>query len=146
MRKAVRDYLAIANSVAEVPRRRVLAAAKALAAQGEATAGQVSSLTEELLETSRSNREALANLVRFEVDRALGRVGLATSEEVTALSRRLATLEAERRAPSSTAKSPVRSPAKTAVKKAPTKMAPAKSAAKKAAAKSASKPAGRGGA
>ncbi|PZS36566.1 MAG: hypothetical protein DLM59_00930 [Pseudonocardiales bacterium] len=158
MRKAVRDYLAIANSVAEVPRRRVVAAAKALAAQGEATAGQVGSLTEELLETSKNNREALANLVRFEVDRALGRLGLATSDEVAALARRVTALEAELRAATGppavpaaatvpSAKAPAQAPAKKAAakrapvkvpaKKAPAKKAPAKTAAKKAPAKQA---------
>ncbi|MDP9239430.1 MAG: phasin family protein [Actinomycetota bacterium] len=139
MRKAIRDYLAIANSVAEVPRRRVVAAARALAAQGEATAGQVSTLTEELLETSKSNREALANLVRFEVDRALGRLGLATSDDLAALARRVTALEAEFRAakaapgsPAAMAVTPVKAPAKKApAKKAAAKKAPAKKAAAK---------------
>lgn len=158
MRKAVRDYLSIANSVAEVPRRRVVAAARGLAAQGEATAGQVSSLTEELLETSKNNREALANLVRFEVDRALGRLGLATSDDLAALARRVTALEAQLRAatagsgPTAPATSvpPAKAPAKKAAAKAvPTKApakAPAKQAAKKAATKAPAKQARPGGA
>jgi polyhydroxyalkanoate synthesis regulator phasin len=147
MGKAVRDYLGLAGELAEAPRRRVVAAAKALAAQGEVTAGQMSSLTEEIRETSRSNREALANLVRFEVDRALGRLGLASSDEVSALALRVATLEAELRAATAAlgpvAVRPEKASARAAAvvpapaKKAPAKKAPAKKAmAKKAVAKS----------
>jgi hypothetical protein len=138
MGKAVRGYLAMVSELAEAPRRRVVAAAKALAAHGEATAGQVGSLTEDIFETGRSNREALANLVRFEVDRALGRLGLATSDEVSALSRRVATLEAGLRAATA---GPEQAPAKPATltppRKAPAKKAAAKKAAKKAPAKKA---------
>ncbi len=153
MHKAVRDYLALANAVAEAPRRAVTAA-KILAAQGGAAVGQVSQLTEEVLETSRANREALVNLVRFEVDRALGRLGLATGDEVAALALRLATLEAELRNATATAdadaagQAPVggRPAAKKAAKKAVKKPPAAKKAANgsgKAATKKAAKKATR---
>ena len=93
MKDAIKGYLALATGLAEVPRQKAVAAAKALVAQGEATAGQVSSLTEDLLTQSRSNREAVTALVRYEVDRGLGRVGLASNDEVSELTARVRALE-----------------------------------------------------
>ena len=118
MRDALKSYLALAGGVTEVTRQRALAAAKALVAQGEATAEQVSSLAEDLLTQSRQNREAVLTLVSFEVDRALGRVGLASTDEVTALTERVRHLEAQV-AQLTNAGAP-------AAKKAPAKKAPAK--------------------
>jgi polyhydroxyalkanoate synthesis regulator phasin len=93
VREALTNYLSLASGLSEVTRKRARAAAKALVAQGEATVEQVTALAEEVLESSRSNRTALVNLVRYEVDRALGRVGLATTEDQAALQRRIAELE-----------------------------------------------------
>ncbi len=94
VRDAVRNYLALASGVSEVTRQRALAAAKALAASGGATAEQVGNLAEELLSASRANREAIAAVVKLETDRALSRLGLASAEEVAALSSRVQHLEA----------------------------------------------------
>lgn len=94
MRDALKAYLALAGSVGEVSRQRALAAARALVQQGEATAGQVGALAEDVLEQTRANREAVGALVKFEVDRALGRVGLASADEVAELSARVRALEA----------------------------------------------------
>ena len=52
----------------------------------------------DLVATSRSNRETLINLVRYEVDRALGRLGLATADEVAGLRTQIRSLEADLRA------------------------------------------------
>ena len=60
-------------------------------------------------------------LVGYEVDRALGRIGLASADEVTALTERVRALEAQL-----AAKAPAAKPAKAA--KAPAKKAPAKKA------------------
>lgn len=95
MRDALKSYLALAGGLTEVPRQRAVAAAKALVAQGEATAEQVSTLAEDLLTQSRSNREAVTALVRYEVDRTLGRLGLAAGDEVTQLTNRVRSLEAQ---------------------------------------------------
>jgi polyhydroxyalkanoate synthesis regulator phasin len=123
VRDALKSYLALAGGVTEVTRQRAMAAAKALVSQGEATAEQVSSLAEDLLTQSRQNREAVLALVTFEVDRALSRVGLATADEVTALTERVRHLEAQLAQQSN-------APAKSApAKKAPAKKAPAKKAA-----------------
>ena len=95
MRDALKSYLALAGGVTEVTRQRALGAAKALVTQGEATAEQVTSLAEELLAQSRQNREAVVALVTYEVDRALGRVGLASADEVAALTERVRHLETQ---------------------------------------------------
>lgn len=128
MRDALKSYLALAGGVTEVTRQRALAAAKALVAQGEATAEQVSSLAEDLLTQSRQNREAVLALVAFEVDRALSRVGLATADELTALTERVRHLEAQlAQQDSGSAKAPAdKAPVKkAATKKAATEKAPA---------------------
>ncbi len=137
MNDALKGYLALANGLTEVTRQRATAAAKALVAQGEAAAGSVQAITDDLLAQSKSNREAVTALVKFEVDKALGRVGLATAEEVSELTARIRQLEKElREAKKPGAKA---APAKAAAAKAPAaKKAPAKKApAKKAAAKKA---------
>jgi polyhydroxyalkanoate synthesis regulator phasin len=139
---ALKGYLALASGLTEVTKAKATAAAKALVAQGEAAAGQVSAVADDLLAQSRSNRDALTALVKFEVDRALGRVGLASADEVTELTARVRSLEAElRAAKAGGSKAPAKkAPAKKApAKKAPAKKAPAKRApARKVAAKKAS--------
>jgi polyhydroxyalkanoate synthesis regulator phasin len=125
---ALKGYLALASGLSEVTKARATTAAKALVAQGEAAANQVTSLADDLLAQSKSNREAVTALVKFEVDKALGRVGLASADEVAELTARIRTLEAQLR----DAKA-ANAPAKAAAQKAPAKKAPAKKApAKKA--------------
>ena len=137
MRDALKTYLALASGVTDLTRQRALTAAKALVSQGEATAEQVTGLAEDLLAQTRQNREAVVALVSFEVDRTLGRVGLATADEVGQLTERIRALERQLRelpdAPASTTAARRPAPAK----KAPAKKAAAKAPAKKAAAKKA---------
>jgi polyhydroxyalkanoate synthesis regulator phasin len=129
VKDAIKGYLALATGLTEVTRQRATTAAKALVAQGEATAGQVQALADDLVSQSRTNREAVVSLVRYEVDKALGRVGLVGKDEVEALQQRIRSLEGQLRETQKKA-------GKAPVKKAPAKKAPAKrSAAKKAPAK-----------
>ncbi len=130
MKDALKGYLALASGLTDVTRQKATSAAKALVAQGEATAGQVSGLADDLLAQSKSNREALTALVRFEVDKALGRVGLASADEVTELTARVRQLEGQLREATRPAKAPAnQAPAKKVPsKKAPAKKAPAKKA------------------
>ena len=93
VREALRGYVALANGLTEVTAGRARAAAKALAEQGEATAGQVTALAEDLITTSRRNRESLVLLVRHEVEQAVKRLGLAPSSDVEELTRRVRDLE-----------------------------------------------------
>jgi polyhydroxyalkanoate synthesis regulator phasin len=145
VKDALTGYLALASGLTDVTKQRATAAVKALVAQGEATAGQVSALADDLVQQSRSNREAVVALVRYEVDKALGRVGLVSKEEVDTLKGRIASLESQLRAatkPAATASAPAAAPAaKAPAKKAPAKKAPAKKAPAKAAAAAAT-PAG----
>ena len=139
MRDALKSYLALTGGVTEVTRQRALEAAKALVSQGEAAAEQVTSLAEDLLAQTRQNREAVVALVGFEVDRALGRVGLATVDEVTELTARVRQLEAQLAEATGAvaAAAPVKT-APAAAKKAPAAAKKAPAAAKKAPAKNAS--------
>jgi polyhydroxyalkanoate synthesis regulator phasin len=136
VRDALQSYLTLAGGLTEVTRQRALAAAKALAAQGEATAEQVQSLAEDLLSQTRQNSETVTALVRFEVERALGRLGLASGDDVTQLVGRVAALEEQVRSlrVSDAGAPAVKAPAKNASgEKAPAKKAPAtKAPAKKA--------------
>src|SRR3954453_8768423 len=93
VREALRGYVTLANGLTEVTAGRARAAAKALAEQGEATAGQVSALAEDLINTSRRNRESLVLLVRHEVEQAVKRLGLAPAGDVEELTRRVRELE-----------------------------------------------------
>jgi polyhydroxyalkanoate synthesis regulator phasin len=136
VRDALSNYLTVASGLTEVTRQRARAAAKALVAQGGATVEQVGGLAEEVLQTSRANRTALVNLVRYEIENALGRLGVASAEEVAVLRQRVADLERELRdqreagdaaaQPAESAKTAAAEPAKSAAAKSA--KAPAKPA------------------
>jgi polyhydroxyalkanoate synthesis regulator phasin len=128
---ALKGYLALASGLTEVTRTRATQTAKALVAQGEAAAGSVTAIADDLIAQSKSNREAVTALVKFEVDKALGRVGLATQEEVTELTARIRSLEAQLRAANGGKAAPAKAPAaKAPAAKAPAPEAPAQPAAK----------------
>ncbi|WP_410814797.1 phasin family protein [Micromonospora sp. 067-2] len=97
MQDAWRAYLELAMGLTEAPRKKAQDVARRLVGSGGATAAQLQALGEELVTTGAANREALTKLVRFEVDRALGAVGLATSDEVAELTRRVHDLERQLR-------------------------------------------------
>src|SRR2546430_11334919 len=92
---AWRAYLEMALGLTEASRKKATKAVKRALGKGGATAEQLQEMAEELLKTSAANREAMTKLVRYELDRALGRVGLATAEEVSELTARVRQLEAE---------------------------------------------------
>ena len=105
----LRGYLQLATGLTEVTRERAMAAAKSLAAQGEAgveavipdaVRTQVGSLADDLMASSRANRDNLLNLVRTEVERSVARLGLVSSADLDtaedrakALGRRVEELE-----------------------------------------------------
>jgi polyhydroxyalkanoate synthesis regulator phasin len=95
MQDAWRAYLQLALGLTEASKKRAQKVAKKLVGTSGVTAGQVQAFVEELASTSAANREALTKLIRFEVDRALGAVGLATAEEVADLTERVRELERE---------------------------------------------------
>ncbi|MDQ7908946.1 hypothetical protein RB614_30905 [Phytohabitans sp. ZYX-F-186] len=97
MQDAWRAYLELALGLTEASRKKAQKVAKKLVGKGGVTAAQLQGLAEDLVSTSLANREALSKLVRFEVDRTLGRVGLATADEVADLTARVRDLEEELR-------------------------------------------------
>ncbi|MGN9912612.1 phasin family protein [Phytohabitans sp. LJ34] len=103
MQDAWRAYLELALGLTEASRKKAQKVAKKLVGKGGVTAAQLQALAEDLVSTSLANREALSKLVRFEVDRTLGRVGLATAEEVADLTARVRDLEEELRQARATA-------------------------------------------
>jgi len=147
VKEALRGYLSMASGLTEITAARARAAARSLAEQGEATAGQVSALAEDLIATSRRNRESLVLLIRHEVEQGVRRLGVGASSDVETLTTRVRELERKVRelragaASSPAAKAaPANQPApakKAPAKKAPAKATPKKATAKKAAAKKA---------
>lgn len=57
--------------------------------------GQVQELADDLVATSRSNRELLTGVIRTEVDKAVGRMGFVREDELAALRRHVQRLESE---------------------------------------------------
>ena len=141
---ALRGYVQLASGLTEVTRQRAQAAAKALLQQTGAdtlTTGlttKVSDLADEIVATSKSNRQLLQAIVTNEVEGAVARLGFVRSEEVAALTRRVQTLEGELaeargwfRAAAPRGGALSTSAAATAAKKAPAKKAAAKKAARR---------------
>jgi len=125
---ALRAYLELAMGLTEASKKKaektVKKVAKELMGKGQATAGQLQSMAEELLETSSSNREALTRLVRVELDRALSRVGLATTDEVASLTARVDALERQSRDRAAAIGTPLKEKETPARKSAVVKKAP----------------------
>ena len=98
---ALRGYVQLASGLTEVTKQRAEAAAKALLQQTGAdklTSGlttKVGDLADEIVATSKSNRQLLQAIVTNEVEGAVARLGFVRAEEVAALTRRVQTLEAE---------------------------------------------------
>ncbi|MEU2612377.1 hypothetical protein ABZ570_12460 [Micromonospora sp. NPDC007271] len=146
MQDAWRAYLELAMGLTEAPRKKAQDTVRRVVGQGGATAAQLQAFAEELVSTGMANREALTKLVRFEVDRALGAVGLATADEVAELTRRVRALERQLReaqpapavlAAASAAEAPTSGApaAPTSSVPAPTKVVAKKTVAKKTVAK-----------
>jgi hypothetical protein len=105
---ALRGYVQLANGLTDVTRQRATQVAKQLLEQGgdvvdlavsTAVSGNVArqaqSLAEDLLATSRTNRDLLVGLVRTEVERAVGRLGLVGADELAAMLRLVERLQSQ---------------------------------------------------
>jgi polyhydroxyalkanoate synthesis regulator phasin len=97
MRKAARTYLKLALGVTDTSSKKVKKAVEDAVGKGGATADQIAALASDLMAAQSANRDAISKLVRFEVDRALGVVGLATADEVNELTARVRDLERQLR-------------------------------------------------
>lgn len=115
----------------EMRRSQARKLASDLVAQGQLARNQMGAYVDALVERSRRSSEQLRAIVRTEVERQLGVIGVATKRDLERLEHRLRAVNG--------AKPARRAGAKPAVKKAAAKRAPAKKAAKKAAAKPAAK-------
>src|SRR3954447_15560422 len=93
VKDALRGYLVLASGVTEVTAARARAAARVLVEQGEATAGQVTALAEDLVATSRRNREGLVLTVRHEIEATLRRLGRGPAGDLDELNQRVRRLE-----------------------------------------------------
>src|SRR4051794_14600478 len=144
---ALRGYVQLASGLTEVTKQKAQAAAKALLQQtgADKVTSKVSDLADEIIATSKSNRQLLQAIVSNEVEGAVARLGFVRSEEVAALTRRVKALEtelAEARAAAKPAAAPIGDalledgPGPVpAAKKAAAKKAAAKKAVQKAPAK-----------
>ena len=105
---ALRGYVQLANGLTDVTRQRATQVARQLLEQGgdvvdhavsTAVSGNVArqaqSLAEDLLATSRTNRDLLVGLVRTEVERAVGRLGLVGADELAAMVRLVERLQGQ---------------------------------------------------
>jgi polyhydroxyalkanoate synthesis regulator phasin len=106
----------------EMRRSHARALARDLVAQGHLAREQMASAVEDLLDMSRRRTDALRKLVRAEVQRQLGALGLATQKDLAALERRL----------TKAAREATKKPAKKATKPAAKRPASKKAAAKTA--------------
>jgi hypothetical protein len=107
---ALRGYVQLATGLTEVTLAKAREAAAALLSQGldldgvpdvpgkdaaKVAATQVQGLADDLLMTSKQNRELLTGLVRAEVDRTAGRLGFVREEELAAVRRHVSRLESQ---------------------------------------------------
>ena len=84
-------YVELALGLTDTSRKKAMKIVQQVAGKGGATADQL----QDLVNQGMANREAMTRMIRVELDRALGRVGLATMDEVDELSRRVRELETE---------------------------------------------------
>lgn len=137
MQDAWRAYLELALGLTEAPRKKAQTVARKLVGSGGATAAQLQALAEEMVSTGMANREALTKIVRFEVDRALGAVGLATADEVADLTERVRHLERELREAKAAVPAPAAAQVRPVAKKTVARTVAQKTVANKTVAKKA---------
>lgn len=102
MLEGLRGYVQLATGLTEVTAAKARDAAMALVNQGMQVSGRttdvvgsVQELADDLVTTSKENREMLVGLIRTEVDKAVGRMGFVREDELAALRARVDGLEAE---------------------------------------------------
>ena len=100
MLEGLRGYLQLASGVTEVTASKARDAAVSLVNQGMQLTGKtpdvvgsVQDIADDLVATSKQNREMLVGMIRTEVDRAVGRMGFVREDELAALRARVERLE-----------------------------------------------------
>ena len=99
----LRSYLQMATGLTEATTAKAKEVVTGLLTQGMSLStkampapemmGQVQELADDLVSTSRNNREMLVGMIRAEVDRAVGRMGFVREDELAALRRHVQRLE-----------------------------------------------------
>ncbi len=99
----LRSYLQMASGLTEATTAKAKEVVIGLLSQGMSLSakampapemmGQVQELADDLVSTSRNNREMLVGMIRAEVDRAVGRMGFVREDELAALRRHVQRLE-----------------------------------------------------
>ncbi len=99
----LRSYLQMATGLTEATTAKAKEVVSGLLAHGVSLSsralpapemmGQVQELADDLVSTSRNNREMLVGMIRAEVDRAVGRMGFVREDELAALRRHVQRLE-----------------------------------------------------
>jgi polyhydroxyalkanoate synthesis regulator phasin len=99
----LRNYLQMASGITEATTTKARETVSGLLAHGVSLSskalpasemmGQVQDLADDLVSTSRNNREMLVGMIRAEVDRAVGRMGFVREDELAALRRHVQRLE-----------------------------------------------------
>lgn len=102
MLEGLRGYVQLASGVTEVTASKARDAAMSLVNQGMQLTGKtpdvvgsVQDIADDLMATSKQNREVLVGMIRTEVDRAVGRMGFVREDELAALRARVERLERE---------------------------------------------------
>jgi polyhydroxyalkanoate synthesis regulator phasin len=101
----LRTYLQMATGMTEATTAKAREAVSGLLATGMSLTskavpapemmGQVQELADDLMTTSKNNREMLTAMIRSEVDKAVGRMGFVREDELAALRRHVQKLEGE---------------------------------------------------
>jgi polyhydroxyalkanoate synthesis regulator phasin len=101
----LRTYLQMAAGLTEATTSKAKDVVAVLLSQGMSLSsrampapemmGQVQELADNLVTTSKDNREALVGMIRTEVDRAVGRMGFVREDELAALRRHVERLETQ---------------------------------------------------
>ncbi len=99
----LRNYLQMASGITEATTTKARETVSGLLAHGVSLSskalpasemmGQVQDLADDLVSTSRNNREMLVGMIRAEVDRAVGRMGFVREDELAALRRHVQRIE-----------------------------------------------------
>jgi polyhydroxyalkanoate synthesis regulator phasin len=127
----LKRYLDVGMALTQLTRSRAESIVKEFVRAGDVQRERAQDAVDELLERSRKNTEALADVVRKELRAQMSRLGLVTKDELAKLEARLGRQgegAAKKAAPPTTAAAR-KSPAKKApAKKSPAKKAPASGA------------------
>jgi polyhydroxyalkanoate synthesis regulator phasin len=101
----LRSYLQMATGLTEATTAKAKEVVSGLLASGMSLSakavpapemmGQVQELADDLVSTSKNNREMLTGMIRAEVDKAVGRMGFVREDELAALRRHVQRLEAQ---------------------------------------------------